>query len=110
MAVERWTDEMLDQLAASLRETAALTTRNAEAIAADRETISANNRAIAANSEAIADLRTLVSELREGQAILTQILVEEREARQEFRRTTNAALDRIDQALEELRRDRDNGN
>ncbi len=96
MAVERWTDEMLDQLAATVRETTVLARTSAEAIAA--------------NSQAIADLRVLVSDLREGQAILTQILVEEREARQEFRRATNAALDRIDRALEELRRDRENGN
>ncbi|MCL6435761.1 MAG: hypothetical protein K6T90_16420 [Leptolyngbyaceae cyanobacterium HOT.MB2.61] len=103
MAVERWTDEMLDQLAATVRETTVLARTSAEAIAA-------NSQAIAANSQAIADLRVLVSDLREGQAILTQILVEEREARQEFRRATNAALDRIDRALEELRRDRENGN
>ncbi len=96
MAVERWTDEMLDQLASTFRETTVLARTNTETIAA--------------NSQAISDLQGLVSNLREGQAILTQILVEEREARQEFRRTTNAALDRIDRTLEELRRDRENGN
>jgi len=44
--------------------------------------------------------------LREGQAMLMQMMVEERQARQEFRQITNAALDRIDRTLEELRRDR----
>lgn len=60
MAAEQWIDEMLDQLAAVVSETAILAQQN---------------------SQAIADLRLLVSDLREGQAILTQILVEEREER-----------------------------
>lgn len=82
MATERWNDERLDRLAGMVE----------------------------ANAQGIANLRILVGDLREGQALLTQMLVEEREARQEFRRTTNAALDRIDRTLEELRRDRDNRN
>jgi hypothetical protein len=79
-----------------------------------------NTITIAANSEAIAELRGSVTELRgsvtdlralsvdmrEGQAMLMQMMVEERQARQEFRQVTNAALDRIDRTLEELRRDR----
>lgn len=100
---------MLDQLAGVVRETAAVARENTQAIAGMRVNVEANTQAIAENTQAIADLRTPVVDLREGQAMLTQMLVEEREARQEFRRVTNEALDRIDRTLEELRRDRRNG-
>ncbi|WP_374791856.1 hypothetical protein [Aerosakkonema funiforme] len=96
MATERWNDEMLDRLAGIVE-------ANTQGIADLRS-------AVERNTQGIESLRVLVGDLREGQALLTQMLVEEREARQEFRRTTNAALDRIDRTLEELKRNRDNGN
>lgn len=52
------------------------------------------------------DLRAGISELREGQALLTEMFVQQQEQLIEFRRTTNATLDRIDRTLDELRRDR----
>lgn len=82
---ERWTSEMLDQLAGLVR---------------------GNTIAIGELRGSVTDLRALSSDLREGQAMLMQMMVEERQARQEFRQITNAALDRIDRTLEELRRDR----
>ncbi len=82
---ERWTSEMLDQLAGLVRE---------------------NTISIGELRGSVTDLRALSSDLREGQAMLMQMMVEERQARQEFRQITNAALDRIDRTLEELRRDR----
>ena len=110
MVVERWTDSMLDQLTQLDGDTAVLARNNSEMIAANSQAIAALRGTTRENARAIDDLRILVADLREGQAILPQILVEEREARQEFRCTTNAALDRIDHTLEELRRDRENGN
>jgi hypothetical protein len=58
----------------------------------------------AENSRQIQDLRILVGDLREGQALLTQFQAEDREALAEFRRATNASLDRIDLTLQLLRR------
>ena len=87
----------------------------------------ANAIAISQLREESADFRASFSKLREGQALLTQILVEQRElnaefrrstnvALDEFRRSTNAALDRIDLTLGEFRKildyllSRDGGN
>ena len=54
--------------------------------------------------EEAANFRAGFSELREGNALLAQFLVEQRELNAEFRRNTNAALDRIDRTLAEFRK------
>ena len=55
-----------------------------------------------ANVEAVANHQAIINELREGQALLTQFLVEQREQNAEFRRTTNATLDRMERTQREL--------
>lgn len=67
---------------------------------------------VEANTKAIADLRASMVELREGQALLVQIVSQEQDALREFRRTTKATLDRIEniqreqrQQIAELRQD-----
>ena len=54
-----------------------------------------------ANVKAVANHQAIINELREGQALLTQFLVEQREQNAEFRRTTNATLDRMERIQRE---------
>ena len=61
--------------------------------------VEANARSIGQLRDEAADFRAGFNELREGQALLTQVLVEQRDLNAEFRRNTNAALDRIDRTM-----------
>ncbi len=106
MTIERWTDERLDQLASMVAQIAGAVNENRSQIAENSRQIAENGQQIAENGRQIDNLRISVTELREGQAILTQMFVQEREAMQDFRRTTNAALDRIDRTLDYLMRER----
>jgi|GEM_PF-4666938 len=76
----------------NLREVEAIVEANARSIGQLRDE-AADFRA------GFSDLRAGFNELREGQALLTQVLVEQRDLNAEFRRNTNAALDRIDRTM-----------
>jgi len=94
--------EMAEHRAQTQQDMARLTAQTE----ANARAIEANARAIEANTRAIQDQSLLMSELREGQALLAQFFSQGQEDMREFRRSTKASLDRIDQTLEFLRGNR----
>ena len=84
----RWNDEMLDRLADQ-------TQANTEAISqlhvqtqANAEAITRLEAKVEANAEAITRLEAQVSELREGQAMMMQIIMQQQSSIEELRQDT----------------------
>lgn len=73
--------------------------------------IESNSRAIAAIADTMSQLQAGQAQLQEGQvqlqegqALLTQVISEEQNSRQEFRRITNTALDLMERNLSQINR------
>jgi len=102
--VQRWTDEMLDKQAEEnarafreLREIVndlGVTVSRLE-MQVDRleHQVAANTQAIAANSQAIAANAQAINELREGQAMMMQIIMQQQTNIEELRQDTRRILD-----------------
>ena len=75
--------------------------------------IESNSRQIESNSRQIAELREIyssqISELREANALLVQMVSQQQDELREYKKTTNAALDRIDRTLRFLVGQQGNG-
>ena len=80
--------------------------------ASDRK-IEASDRKIEANERQITELRNThqqqLDELREANRLLVQIVSQQQDDLREYKKTTNAALDRIDRTLRYLFGQQNNG-
>jgi len=83
--VQRWTDEMLDRQA----------DENARAFRELREVISRLETQVAANTQAIAANTQAINELREGQAMMMQIIMQQQTNIEELRQDTRRILDAL---------------
>jgi len=88
----RWTDEMLDKMA---EENARAFRELREAISRLETQVSANTQAIAANNQAIAANTQAINELREGQAMMMQIIMQQQTNIEELRQDTRRILDAL---------------
>ena len=88
----RWTDEMLDKMA---EENAHAFRELREAISRLETQVSANTQAIAANNQAIAANTQAIHELREGQAMMMQIIMQQQTNIEELRQDTRRILDAL---------------
>lgn len=72
-----------------------------------------HDRQIASNGQQISELREIysqqISELREANALLVQLVSQQQDELREYKKTTNAALDRIDRTLSFLVGQQGNG-
>ncbi len=89
---------------------------NSRQIEANGRQIEANGRQIEANGQQLAELRNMVAshdqhiaELREANALLVRMMSQQQDELREYKKTTNAALDRIDRTLMLLFEQRNNG-
>ncbi|WAS04670.1 hypothetical protein LQF76_11670 [Gloeomargaritales cyanobacterium VI4D9] len=105
----RWNDEMLDRLADQ-------TQANTEAISqlhvqtqANAEAISRLEAKVEANAEAITRLEAQVSELREGQAMMMQIIMQQQSSIEELRQDTRTMQADVRLLLDVLTRNYPNG-
>ncbi|WAS06659.1 hypothetical protein LQF76_07205 [Gloeomargaritales cyanobacterium VI4D9] len=89
---QRWTDEMLDKMA---EENAHAFRELREAISRLETQVSANTQAIAANNQAIAANTQAINELREGQAMMMQIIMQQQTNIEELRQDTRRILDAL---------------
>ncbi len=103
---QRWTDEMLDRQAdensRAFRELREVVTHLGTQVSrletqVDRlETqVAANTQAIAANTQAIAANTQAINELREGQAMMMQIVMQQQTNIEELRQDTRRILDAL---------------
>jgi uncharacterized coiled-coil DUF342 family protein len=81
----RWTDEMLDKMAEE----------NAHAFRELREAISRLETQVSANTQAIAANTQAIHELREGQAMMMQIIMQQQTNIEELRQDTRRILDAL---------------
>ncbi|WP_247218196.1 hypothetical protein [Synechococcus sp. C9] len=81
----RWTDEMLDKMAEE----------NAHAFRELREAISRLETQVSANTQAIAANNQAIHELREGQAMMMQIIMQQQTNIEELRQDTRRILDAL---------------
>jgi len=81
--VQRWTDEMLDKQAEE----------NARAFRELQELMSRLEQQVAANTQAIAANVQAINELREGQAMMMQIIMQQQTNIEELRQDTRRILD-----------------
>ncbi|MEN9216911.1 MAG: hypothetical protein Q6K90_06275 [Gloeomargarita sp. HHBFW_bins_162] len=105
----RWNDEMLDRLADQ-------TQANAEGIAQLKDTITRLEAKVEANAEAITRLEAKVEanadairELREGQAMMMQIIMQQQSSIEELRRDTRTMQADVRLLLDVLTRNYPNG-
>ena len=105
----RWNDEMLDRLADQ-------TQANTEAISqlhvqtqANAEAITRLEAKVEANAEAITRLEAQVSELREGQAMMMQIIMQQQSSIEELRQDTRTMQADVRLLLDVLTRNYPNG-
>jgi len=105
----RWNDEMLDRLADQ-------TQANTEAISqlhvqtqANAEAITRLEAKVDANAEAITRLEAQVSELREGQAMMMQIIMQQQSSIEELRQDTRTMQADVRLLLDVLTRNYPNG-
>ena len=82
---QRWTDEMLDKMAEE----------NAHAFRELREAISRLETQVSANTQAIAANTQAIHELREGQAMMMQIIMQQQTNIEELRQDTRRILDAL---------------
>ena len=82
---QRWTDEMLDKMAEE----------NAHAFRELREAISLLETQVSANTQAIAANTQAINELREGQAMMMQIIMQQQTNIEELRQDTRRILDAL---------------
>ncbi|APB33955.1 hypothetical protein GlitD10_1631 [Gloeomargarita lithophora Alchichica-D10] len=90
--VQRWTDEMLDRQA---EENTRAFRELREAIGRLETQVAANTQAVAANTQAIAANTQAIAELREGQAMMMQIVMQQQTNIQELRQDTRRILDAL---------------
>ena len=91
----RWNDEMLDRLADQTQ--------------ANTEAISQLHVQTQANAEAITRLEAQVSELREGQAMMMQIIMQQQSSIEELRQDTRTMQADVRLLLDVLTRNYPNG-
>ncbi|WP_247216370.1 hypothetical protein [Synechococcus sp. C9] len=91
----RWNDEMLDRLADQTQ--------------ANTEAISQLHVQTQANAEAITRLEAQVSELREGQAMMMQIIMQQQSSIEELRQDTRTIQADVRLLLDVLTRNYPNG-
>jgi len=91
----RWNDEMLDRLADQTQ--------------ANTEAITRLEAKVEANAEAITRLETQVSELREGQAMMMQIIMQQQSSIEELRHDTRTMQADVRLMLDVLTRNYPNG-
>ena len=77
--------------------------------AAHDRRIEAHDRQIEANRQQLAQLQNWTAELREANVLLVQMVSKQQDELQQYKKTTNAALDRIDRTLMLLFEQRNNG-
>ncbi|WP_216634522.1 hypothetical protein [Gloeomargarita lithophora] len=82
---QRWTDEMLDRQAEE----------NTRAFRELREAIGRLETQVAANTQAVAANTQAIAELREGQAMMMQIVMQQQTNIQELRQDTRRILDAL---------------
>ena len=107
MAIERWTDERLDQLVTLVAANSQQITQLGERLDQVGERLDQVGERLDQVGVQMGNLQAMVADLREGQALLTQSFAQQQEAMVEFRQGTRSALDRIDRTLDYLRRERE---
>jgi len=114
VAIERWTDERLDQLVTLVAANSQQITQLGERLDQVGERLDQVGERLDQVGERLdqvgvqmGNLQAMVADLREGQALLTQSFAQQQEAMVEFRQGTRSALDRIDRTLDYLRRERE---
>jgi len=105
----RWNDEMLDRLADQTQANAEAITRLEAKVEANAEAITRLEAKVEANAEAITRLEAQVSELREGQAMMMQIIMQQQSSIEELRQDTRTIQADVRLLLDVLTRNYPNG-
>jgi FtsZ-binding cell division protein ZapB len=105
----RWNDEMLDRLADQTQANTAAISQLHVQTQANAEAITRLEAKVEANAEAITRLEAQVSELREGQAMMMQIIMQQQSSIEELRQDTRTMQADVRLLLDVLTRNYPNG-
>ncbi len=105
----RWNDEMLDRLADQTQANTEAITRLEAKVEANTDAITRLESKVDANADAISRLEVQVSELREGQSMMMQIVMQQQSSIEELRHDTRTMQADVRLLLDVLTRNYPNG-